>query len=253
MVVRDDVTAWLNELLEPERMADRSLNGLQVYGRDTVTGIALGVDACLDLFTRAAEQNLNYVIVHHGFFWGSSFAITPMWGERMRMLLNRGMSLYACHLPMDAHPEAGHNAGIADALGLEDRIPFGMYKGNRIGFAGNLAKPTDIGDMEARLISLFGKDIQLLNFGPDRIHRVAVVSGDACDMEMLEEVRESGAQLFITGEPDHASYHIIRELELNVAFCGHYQTETTALKNLVPQLEAAFPVPVRFIDIPTGF
>ena len=69
MIIRDDVTAWLDSLFTPEKMADRSLNGLQVYGQDAVTGIALGVDACMELFNQAAELGTNYVIVHHGFLW----------------------------------------------------------------------------------------------------------------------------------------------------------------------------------------
>ena len=96
MTSRDAVTAFLNRRFAPAAQPDRSLNGLQVHGDETVTGIALGVDACLELFQQAAERDLDYVIVHHGIFWGASFAITPMWGDRFRILLNNGMSLYAC-------------------------------------------------------------------------------------------------------------------------------------------------------------
>lgn len=252
MTSRDNITGFLNRRFASAGLPDRSLNGLQVHGDETVTGIALGVDACLELFQQAAEQDLNYVIVHHGIFWGASFAITPMWGDRFRILLNNGMSLYACHLPMDAESEHGHNAGIAARLALTDREPFGMYKGNRIGVCGNLPAPVSMDAMTGTLQEWFGDDIRVMPFGSGTIDRIAVVTGAACDMDMLEEVKAAGAQLFITGETDHASYHIIRELGLNVAFCGHYSTETTALKNLVPDLENAFDVPVQFIDIPTG-
>ncbi len=252
MTTRTDVSTWLNNLFQPENYRDRSMNGLQVHGADDITGIALGVDACQALFDRAVELNCNYVVVHHGFFWGSPFPVTELWSRRYRSLLNNHISLYACHLPMDANPEVGHNILIAGDLDLQQIRPFGHYKGHLIGFCGELAEPALRSDMTARLMDQFGEGVRVLDFGSETIHRIAVVSGDPCDLEMLEEAVAAGIDLFVTGETDHASYHLIQELQLNVAFCGHYATETRALKHLAGQLAGAFPVPVHFVDIPTG-
>lgn len=252
MTGRTDITAWLDNAFQPENYRDRSMNGLQVHGAEEITGIVLGVDACQALFDRAVELDCNFIIVHHGFFWGSPFPITELWSRRYRTLLNRNMSLYACHLPMDADPEAGHNILIAHELDLQDIHRFGHYKGDMIGFCGNLDAPASRSEMEARLAGKFGEDIRMLNFGPEKIQRIAVVSGDPCDLEMLEEAAAAGIDLFVTGETDHASYHLIRELKLNVAFCGHYATETRALHHLANQLAGAFRIPVHFVDLPTG-
>ncbi len=252
MTTRAELTEWLDNTFQPETYRDRSMNGLQVHGATDVTGIALGVDACQALFDRAVELDCNYVIVHHGFFWGSPFPVTELWSRRYRSLLNNHISLYACHLPMDANPEAGHNILIAGDLNLENIRRFGHYKGDMIGFTGELAEPASRNDMKTRLTDQFGEGVRLLDFGPETIRRIAVVSGDPCDLEMLEEAAAAGVDLFVTGETDHAAYHLIRELELNVAFCGHYATETRALEHLAKRLAGAFPVPVHFVNIPTG-
>ena len=252
MTGRTDVSAWLNDAFQLEKYRDRSMNGLQVHGAEEISGIALGVDACQALFDRAVELDCNFIIVHHGFFWGSPFPITRLWSQRYRTLLNRDMSLYACHLPMDADPEAGHNILIARDLDLKNVRRFGHYKGDMIGFCGERSTPAPLKEMETRLRDQFGEGIRMLNFGPETIRRIAVVSGDPCDLEMLEEAAAAEIDLFVTGETDHTAYHLIRELGLNVAFCGHYATETRALKHLAGQLAGAFRVPVHFVDLPTG-
>ncbi len=252
MAKRNEITNYLLQTFQPEKFHDSSLNGLQVTGSDDVTGICLGVDACQDLFTAALEKNLNYIVVHHGFFWGSPFAISPMWGRRYQTLLNNGLSLFAVHLPMDANPEIGHNILISKHLGLDNLSPFGHYKGIPIGFQGRFTAPLPITEVRSRLVAQFGEGIHLLAFGKDTISTVGVVSGAAATPEILDEAARLGLDLFITGETDHAAFHAAREMGLNVAFCGHYETEKTSLLTLKELLQEKFDIPAEFVTLPTG-
>ena len=252
MADRNEITIYLLQLFQPEKFHDNSLNGLQVTGTDKVTGICLGVDACRDLFDAAVEKKLNYIVVHHGFFWGTPFAISPMWGKRYQTLLNNGLSLFAVHLPMDANPEIGHNILIAKHLGVDHLAPFGHYKGIPIGYHGSFSKPLPLDKVRSRLVAQFGEGIHLLPFGKDIISTVGVVSGAAATPEILDEAARLGLDLYVTGETDHTSFHTVRELGLNVAFCGHYETEKTSLLTLKDLLQEKFNVPAEFIALPTG-
>ncbi len=252
MAKQREITNYLLELFQPEKFHDSSLNGLQVTGSDEVTGICLGVDACRDLFAAAIEKKLNYIVVHHGFFWGTPFAISPMWGERYRALLNNGLSLFAVHLPMDANPEIGHNILIAKHLGLDRLSPFGHYKGIPIGFHGRFTRALPMDEVHARLTKQFGNGIHLLPFGKDLISTVGVVSGAAATSDILDEAARLKLDLFVTGETDHTAFHAVKELGLNVAFCGHYETEKTSLLTLKELLMERFNIPAEFISLPTG-
>ncbi len=252
MASRNEITSYLLQMFQPEKFQDSSLNGLQVTGADTITGICLGVDACRDLFDAAVEKKLNYIVVHHGFFWGTPFAISPMWGKRYQALLNNELSLFAVHLPMDANPEIGHNILISKHLGMDHLSPFGHYKGIPIGYHGHFSKPLPLDEVRSRLVAQFGTGIHLLPFGKDIISTVGVVSGAAATPEILDEAARLGLDLYVTGETDHTAFHTVKELGLNVAFCGHYETEKTSLLTLKELLQEKFNIPAEFMHLPTG-
>jgi putative NIF3 family GTP cyclohydrolase 1 type 2 len=47
-----------------------------------------------------------------------------------------------------------------------------------------------------------------------------------------------------------SAYHEARELEINVAFAGHYATERVGIEALVRALPALCDVEALFIDVP---
>jgi dinuclear metal center YbgI/SA1388 family protein len=251
MVSRLEVVNFLNNLFEVENYKDASLNGLQVEGGSQITGICLGVDACEELVDGAIVENLNFIVVHHGFFWGHQFPIKGIWKNRMKKLLCNDISLYACHLPMDANKVLGHNSAIAELLQLRNIEPFGHYKGVAIGFSGELQKPTDLKEVNNMLKDKLNIECKCLNFGQNEIKTIGIVSGGGASEDILTEVKDKNIDLFITGETEHSVFHLIKEMKLNVAFAGHYETEKFALLKLEKVLKEKFQVPVKFFYIPT--
>ena len=66
------------------------------------------------------------MLVHHGLFWDvHPTGLTPVLAERLRPLFKHDIALAAYHLPLDAHPEHGNNALLADRLGCERHEAFG--------------------------------------------------------------------------------------------------------------------------------
>jgi putative NIF3 family GTP cyclohydrolase 1 type 2 len=113
-----EILAALDALLEPGRFADYGPNGLQVPGSAEIGTVATGVSASAELFELAANERADLLIVHHGLFWGKSAGpIDAQLKRRLQLLFDADIALVAYHLPLDAHPQLGNNALIADALG----------------------------------------------------------------------------------------------------------------------------------------
>ena len=61
----------VNDMLAVQLFRDYSPNGLQVEGRSEVQRILCGVTASQALLDAAVEQQVDAVMVHHGYFWGN--------------------------------------------------------------------------------------------------------------------------------------------------------------------------------------
>src|SRR5919201_6587648 len=117
---RDEILAYADELLDVDSFPDYGPMGLQVVGADEVTKIASGVSASRELFERAAAAGAQLVLVHHGLFWDKeSRVVDARMKGRLKALLDADLTLAAYHLALDAHPEIGNNARLAQELGVE--------------------------------------------------------------------------------------------------------------------------------------
>lgn len=248
---RDELIDHLNNYLRVEGVEDKSQNGLQVEGPDEILKVAFAVDGCQTSFEQAVAEAVQLLVVHHGLFWSQSKLLTGIHLKRVRTLIEGGCGLYAVHLPLDAHPEVGHNTELARLLGLQDTRPFGKYHGMEIGIAGTLQPPLDIPAFIGRLVRALSRPpIRVLDYGPDEVERVGCVSGAAASL--MDQATEEGLDTYVTGETNHASFHEAAERDLNVFFAGHYATETLGVKALARRVEEEFDLETLFLDIPTG-
>lgn len=248
-----DLDRWFRSILPIDDLAgsDYSLNGVQVGRMEKeVTRVAFAVDACLETITRAGEAGADLLFVHHGLFWGKPEAITGSHYRRVRKLIEDDTALYAAHLPLDMQQELGNNAGLAGRLGLTDLQPFGRYKQIRIGYSGYLPEPLSLPEVMARLDLAEEDALGVLNFGPERVSTVAIISGGA-DKEVVQAI-DAGVDLYITGELSHQVYHTCLEGKINLIAAGHYWTETVGVQLLSRRLEEEKGLETVFIDVPTG-
>lgn len=247
---RDDLVRWLDEYLKIRDFKDPSLNGLQVEGKAEVRTLGAAVDAAQAIFDKAAEAGVDFLITHHGLFWGQPFAIVGYQKRRLERLFSASISLYTAHLPLDAHPEVGNNAVLARELGLESLEPFPHPKYGNIGYIGHFAEPKPLALVEDRIGELTGMQPLVVRAGLDEVRRVGIVSGGGAGE--VGQARALGCDLFITGEPAHAHYHEPFELGLNVIYAGHYDSETFGVKALAARLEREFGLSWVFLEHPTG-
>lgn len=252
MVSCSELVQYLDALLNPESgIDDPSNNGLQVQGTDAVRRAVFGVDACRALFEVAVDADAAFVFVHHGLSWGGGIrTATGVPGERLRLLLANGVSLYASHLPLDMHAEVGHNAVMARELQLGELRPFFKYHGTTIGWAGTLPQPSTPAAVAARLTDLLGGAAKTVGEADRQIHRLGIVSGGGADA--VEDCAEAGIDCLVTGEFTHQHYHTALEANVPVVVGGHYATETPGIREVMARVQEQFGVDCAFVDLPTG-
>jgi dinuclear metal center YbgI/SA1388 family protein len=249
MARRDEIVAFLDELLEIGSYADYGPNGLQVPGAEEVSTVVTGVSAQLELFERAAQADAQLVLSHHGLFWDfHPRSIGPAMKKKLKLLFDADMSLAAYHLPLDAHPEVGNNALICAALGLERAEPLAEHKGRPIGFVGRSADGIPFGELRGRCASVFGQEPFVWDAGPETVHSVGVVSGGAPGS--FHEAIARGVDAFLTGETAEHVMADARENRVHFIAGGHYATETFGIRRLGELVAGRFGVEHRFVDVP---
>jgi len=248
-----ELTDYFSRLLsiyESEEYAD---NGLQVHASDEVRKIAFSVDASLSSFERAASLKADILIVHHGLFWGRSAMLRGYMGERVRFLYENNISLYAVHLPLDAHETLGNSAALVSHSGAEIFRWFAGEKGLQLGCVGRFTRTLTWAALIEKLNSVLGNPPVAVVGAPDsenRIHTIGTVTGGG--MKFAIEAKAAGAEVFISGEPSHAWYHPVLESGIPCILYGHYATETLGLKKLQEHCANQFNLKTVFINDPTG-
>lgn len=243
---RDEILHFLDTFLEKDAFQDSLPIGLLVEGQPEVEKIATGVSASLELFERAAEWGADLIVVHHGMFWESEERVVRgHLKKRLKLLLDRDITLAGYHLPLDAHPEIGNNALFARAMGFIAPEPFGEYHGRKIGFKGGLT-PQPIADFVKKAGAFYGAEPRAFLHGKPEIASAAVVSGGAWE-HVIVAARE-GVDCYVTGNADEPAYHLARELGVHFLAFGHHATERVGIRRLGEVLAEKFGVQTRFFD-----
>ncbi len=245
-----DLIDACDALLEPGRFADYAPNGLQVPGPEDVSVVVTGVSASAELFARAAKEDADLILVHHGLFWkGAPLGLDRVAAARLRTLFTHGMALAAYHLPLDGHMELGNNALLARAVGLEDVRPFASHGGTTIGAAGTFPGPGVARDEFVSRVRAACHDREPLVFpaGPDPVRSAGFVSGAAADH--VHDALAEGLDAFVTGEPNERVMSTARENGITFLAAGHYATETHGVRALGDHLAESFGVHHVFVDV----
>ncbi len=246
---RDELVAYLRDLLASGEGEDYGPNGLQVEGRPRIRRLITGVSACLELFERARQTGADAVLVHHGIFWsGTPRELTGMQYRRVRELIAGEINLLAYHLPLDRHPEFGNNALAAQAFGLVDRESFANHQGFDIGFRGRFEPPIPAAELARRCAEVFDREPLAFLDGPDPVASLGIVSGGA--QREFHQAIAAGLDAYVTGEVSEWVMNVAREERVHYLAAGHYATERLGVRALGEHLAERFGLEVEFVDVP---
>ncbi len=249
-MLRNNLVEWLNDYLRIDDFKDISLNGLQVEGADEVQKVAVAVDSSQSTFEQAASMGADMLIVHHGLFWGRQIPITGIHKKRVKYLLDKDISLYAAHIPLDAHKEVGNNWGLAKILAMTELQDFGEWQGMPIGVKGIFPTPLSLKDLADLLEKELGESVLVHAGGQMEIASLGIISGGAA--WDVVTAAEQGLDAFLTGEPKHETFYESFERGINALYAGHYMTETVGVNLLAKKLRDEFGLATEFILLPTG-
>ena len=234
----EKIISWLDKTLRVADFDDVSNNGLQIERsevrgqRSEVTTVAFAVDASVRAVEAAAKAGAQLLVVHHGISWGGGIKrVSGGVGRVIRAAIENNVALYACHLPLDAHPTLGNNAQLAKLLGLKRVKPAFTYHGNVIGLVGELSRrqSTAIGSRR-------------YEFGPGRI---GVCSGGAG--EFAEEAKRLGCDLYLTGEASWGDVIAAENCGMKMCCLGHYETEVFGVRAVAAAMKRALKI--RTLDL----
>jgi dinuclear metal center YbgI/SA1388 family protein len=247
-MLRNELELFLNDYLKTEEFNDSCPNGLQVEGKKDINRIITGVSASVELFEKAISEKVDAIIVHHGLIWDFERPLyRGGYRERIRLLLQNNINLFAYHLPLDAHPELGNNAQLAKFLDMRNIRPFGDYKGQYIGISGKIAFSSKE-ECFAKIKKIVKRNLTIFPFGPDNIKNVGIISGAA--QKEIKQAVSAGLDLFITGEVSEHIMHYAKEEGIHFVSAGHYATEKFGIIALGNLLKQKFRLNVNFLDIP---
>ena len=225
-----------DQILKKKKFRDYpgARNGLQVTHGRQVKKIGWAVDADMESIRIAGKEKVDFLVVHHGLFWGSSALDLKIRIKRIREAKRLGVAIYSSHLPLDAHPELGNSIGLLRALGLEKwkRTRFGKAMGGEIGYKVE-GRSLNLGELANRMIRVTGRKAVVLGHGPKVCRRIGIVTGGFGD---LDQVVKAGLDTLLTGEADYPTEVKAKELGINLILGGHSQTETFGVKNLMQTL-----------------
>ena len=250
-VTRQQLDAYLDELLRPGDFNDYGPNGLQVEGAPKISRVAFAVSATAESIAAAGEQHAEALVVHHGLFWefhGARPIIGPF-AARIRPLIKNDINLFAYHLPLDAHPFVGNNAVLCRELGIQDLTPFGEFKGSEIGFGGVLPAPVSASALQKQLASILDHDVILAS--PDetaQIESVGVITGGASNE--WTQAQAAGFDAYVTGEISEHNWHEAREAGMHFFAGGHNATERFGVQALMQQIQSYFSLDCFYIPSP---
>jgi putative NIF3 family GTP cyclohydrolase 1 type 2 len=188
----------------------RRFNGLMLRGRESVAKVWCvafpSEEALAPILAQAHPGDL--IFSHHPIDMrcgdprgrpGAGFI--PISPRTLMRLTDQELSLYACHVPLDIHPEISTSDAIVHVIGgrvVEQFLPYGP------GYAGRLcAIPSTALDalIETcrQALSLPYVDRQG-NTAKDVVSRIAVVAGGGGDVVFYQEADRLGADCLIAGE-----------------------------------------------------
>ena len=208
-----------------------------------ITKILVYVNFSPDSKTVALGAEL--VVTHHPIIFHpikSLLAGTPPYEAA-----SRGIAVYSAHTCYDM-AAGGVNDALADALGLQNRVPLweehpGQEGGRTLGFAGNLPCPMSREEFSGWVEEALGQRPGFVRYlpdaGPEIIRRVAVCGGAGTDC--LKDAKPLGCEAYITGDVRHHQYLEAAQMGLLLMDAGHFATENIAMPRLREQLAKALP------------
>lgn len=199
----------------------------------------------------------SLLIVKHPMDWNGSFkgtAFIHLTSEDFKIMEDMQISLYSLHTPMDKNRNdlvVSTAYGFAKIIGLEVEQEFAQESDNNpqieLGLIGNVKEKT-IQDLKDSISKKINYNVKCFEFGDDlssEIKKVAVVTGGGFVPKIIQEAKNLGVNVYVTGviTPNSSEYSKenypnefkqVENVGVTILGCSHYLTEKHAMEMSIP-------------------
>lgn len=244
-IERQTLLDWCEEKLETSKFKDYAPNGLQVEGSEQVSKIITAVTASRAAIEYAVQQQADMLLVHHGMFWKSEpITITGWKKQRIEKLLQHNINMVAYHLPLDAHPELGNNAMLAQKMRWIHDKSFGEQNLLNIGkLPENQQNLTQLSNVIEQTL---GRKPIVIGDEAQTRRKIAWCTGGA--QGYFQQAIDAGADVYISGEISESQYHLANETGVAYISAGHHATERYGIQALGESIKQTFGIECYFFD-----
>jgi putative NIF3 family GTP cyclohydrolase 1 type 2 len=221
-VLLKDLVAACDTLLQSQRFKDYCPNGLQVEGAARVSRVALAVTANQAAIDAALAWGAQALLVHHGLMWKGEDGT----------------------LPLDAHPELGNNAQLAQKLGFTNVC---ALADEGVLMQGVPQAPCTAAELGSHISAQLARPVQVIGDNSKSIRTLAWCTGGGGSY--FERAIAAGVDAFLTGEASEQHVHIARECSVPLLLAGHHATERYGVQALGAALAAQLGVTVRYFEV----
>ena len=235
-----DIFEKLDDLAPFEDAAQWDNSGLLVGREESeIKKVMLALDARGDVIEAAVREGAQLIVTHHPLIFGSLKKVNAedFVGRRILTLAENRIACIAMHTNFDRHVM---NIEAARMLGLERMETFAEAAQTErgelgFGYVGELPGSLTLEECAERVKEVFKLEkVDFFGDRQERISRAAIVSGSGA--EFVDEARQKGAQLLVTGDVKYHNGIDAVEKGICVINAGHYGVE----KLFVPYMKKFF-------------
>lgn len=204
------------------------------------TAVFLSDEIVGKLTARDAKDAL--LVCHHPLVMETSGrGFLPLSQTSLAGMRDRAISVYILHTPLDVHDEISTSRALAREIGLREVAEWHAVPGGYAGVHGPLPMPTPFQDLLARVRGVTGVvDLHYIQKG--EVVRSVAVLGGGTDVSGIEEARDLGCDVLVTGTYHNEVQNEIGQryrdaferarpsLAISLVECSHYASEAVVMR-----------------------
>ncbi len=232
---------FINKYLNNKKIKDKSINGLQIIGKNNIKKILFSVTLNLQLIKTAILNKYDSIIVHHGMMWNKNkINIYNIKNNNFKLIKKNKINIYTWHLPLDIHPKIGNNVLLAKKLNIKINIFPNNNKPYLIGQIKNFNLINKIKYKFKYFISYISKK--------KKINKICLCTGNGSNF-IEKTILKYNIDTYITGEITENSLFLIKEYDINLFVIGHQQSEIYGIKKLCKLIKKKLNIKTKYINI----
>lgn len=244
-----DITDYIDTICPPETAEGWDNPGLQTGKRDKkVTSVVISLDVTASAIKKCIDTGSNLLITHHPLIFGGIKNVNEedTNGRLLSLLIKNDITYYAVHTNLDVAHEysnfvlARKLGAVPETIRSIDGVDYGAYY--------ELPEAVTLRDYMQTIKEALNSTGTISVNNTDNTLRKVFVQGGAFEESHIPFVKESGAELVVSGEIKHHVTVLLAHEGILSVIAGHNATERVFVENLKTVLEGQFPEVAFYYD-----